>query len=84
MHQPGDIALTDVLLESASNGVATLMLNRPERLNALTPAVQGQMHRYFDEADADRKVRVIILTGSGAATPGPRSSTPGHVTCPPS
>ena len=35
-------------------------------MNALTPALQAEMHRRFDEADADSAVRVIILTGNGA------------------
>lgn len=55
------------ILYAVEDGIATVTINRPERMNALTPSVQGQMHKYFDEADADRKVRVIILTGAGAA-----------------
>ncbi|MEE8230086.1 MAG: enoyl-CoA hydratase/isomerase family protein, partial [Qipengyuania citrea] len=35
--------------------------------NALSPNLEAEIHRAFDEADADRDVRVIILTGSGAA-----------------
>lgn len=61
-----DVKQEEVLYE-VEDGIATITLNRPERMNALTPAVQKQMHRYFDEADADRDVRVIILTGAGAA-----------------
>ena len=36
-------------------------------MNALSPNLEAELHRAFDEADADRAVRVIILTGSGTA-----------------
>jgi enoyl-CoA hydratase/carnithine racemase len=36
-------------------------------MNALTPALEAELHRAFDQADADRAVRVIILTGAGRA-----------------
>jgi len=55
------------LLYSAEDTVATITLNRPERMNALSRNLESEIHRAFDEADADRAVRVIILTGSGAA-----------------
>ena len=57
---------TDILY-AAGEGIATITLNRPERMNALTHALETEMHRLFDEADADRAVKVIILTGNGAA-----------------
>jgi len=34
-------------------------------MNALTHALEAEMHRLFDQADADRSVKVIILTGNG-------------------
>jgi enoyl-CoA hydratase/carnithine racemase len=55
------------LLYGVDESIATITLNRPERMNALTPALQSEMHRAFDTADADRAVKVIILTGNGAA-----------------
>ena len=36
-------------------------------MNALSRSLEGEMHRAFDEADADRAVKVIILTGAGRA-----------------
>ena len=36
-------------------------------MNALSPGLEAELHLAFDEADADRKVRVIIMTGAGAA-----------------
>ncbi len=55
------------LIYGVEEGIATITLNRPERMNALTHTLEAEMHRAFDEADADAAVRVIILTGSGAA-----------------
>ena len=55
------------IIYNVDSGIATVTLNRPERMNALTPSLQAEMHRMFDQADADRAVRVIILTGSGNA-----------------
>jgi enoyl-CoA hydratase/carnithine racemase len=55
------------LLYSVEDGIATITLNRPERMNALTHALEEELHRIFDKADADRNVRVIILTGAGRA-----------------
>jgi enoyl-CoA hydratase len=55
------------LLYSVDEKIATVTLNRPERMNALTPKLQAAMHAAFDTADADRGVKVIILTGAGAA-----------------
>jgi len=56
----------DILYE-VEDGIATVTLNRPSAMNALSPNLEAEMHRAFDEADADRNVRVIILTGAGAA-----------------
>src|SRR5579871_4211187 len=55
------------LIYQVDEQVATITLNRPSRMNALSPNLEEELHRAFDEADADRAVRVIILTGAGAA-----------------
>jgi enoyl-CoA hydratase len=55
------------LLYSVEDQVATITLNRPERMNALSQNLETEIHRALDEADADRNVRAIILTGNGAA-----------------
>ena len=55
------------LLYAVEDGIATITLNRPEAMNALTPKMEADLHRAFDDADTDRAVRVIILTGAGAA-----------------
>jgi len=55
-------------LETArEDGVLTLTLNRPERLNALDAQMLEEMLRLFDEVDADDDVRAVIVTGAGRA-----------------
>lgn len=46
-------------------GVARLTLNRPDRLNAITDQMIVDLHRAIDDVEADRTVRVIVLTGAG-------------------
>ncbi|MBW2271111.1 MAG: enoyl-CoA hydratase/isomerase family protein [Deltaproteobacteria bacterium] len=48
-------------------GIATITLRRPERLNALTPALFKQLGAHFDEIAANPDDRVMILTGAGEA-----------------
>jgi enoyl-CoA hydratase len=55
------------LIYGVEDKVATITLNRPDRMNALSRNLETEIHLAFDEADADRAVRAIILTGSGAA-----------------
>ncbi len=55
------------LIYGVKERIATITLNRPDRMNALSPNLEAEMHRAFDQADADRAVKVIVLTGSGNA-----------------
>ena len=55
-----------VLYETA-DGVATLTLNRPERLNTITPELVGDFRKELARAQADTGVRVIRLRGAGRA-----------------
>jgi 2-(1,2-epoxy-1,2-dihydrophenyl)acetyl-CoA isomerase len=48
-----------------ADGVATLTLNRPERLNSFTVAMHGEMRAALDAVDADPVVRCLVLTGAG-------------------
>jgi enoyl-CoA hydratase/carnithine racemase len=45
--------------------VLTITLNRPERLNAWTGQMGGELMAAFDRVDADDEVRVVIVTGAG-------------------
>ncbi|WP_188187456.1 enoyl-CoA hydratase-related protein [Nonomuraea sp. SYSU D8015] len=47
--------------------VATITLNRPERLNAFTFAMRRELIDAFDLADADDDVRAVVVTGAGRA-----------------
>ncbi len=46
-------------------GVATLTLNRPERLNSFTAAMHEELRAALAEVRADRRVRCLVLTGAG-------------------
>lgn len=45
--------------------VAWLTLNRPEKLNALTPTTMRELRRFFTEVDDDEDVCVVVLRGAG-------------------
>src|SRR5258706_1464271 len=45
--------------------VATITLNRPDRLNAWTETMQRELKSAFEQAGADEEVRVIVVTGAG-------------------
>jgi enoyl-CoA hydratase/carnithine racemase len=53
------------ILYEVSDGVATLTLNRPDKLNAYVPAMGDEIVRAFRAAVGDGAVRVIVLTGAG-------------------
>ncbi len=48
-------------------GVATLSLNRPERLNAFTATMGTECLAAFDHIDADDAIRAVVVTGEGRA-----------------
>jgi enoyl-CoA hydratase/carnithine racemase len=50
-----------------SNGVATVTLHRPEKLNAFTHRMLEELVAAFGRADEDDAVRVVIVTGAGKA-----------------
>ena len=53
------------LLYDVSGGIATITLNRPDRLNAISGPMLESFSRALRDADHDRHVRVIIITGAG-------------------
>jgi enoyl-CoA hydratase/carnithine racemase len=55
----------DTLLYSIEDGIATITLNRPERMNALTLPMVSELLSVFDHTDADDAVRAVIVTGAG-------------------
>jgi enoyl-CoA hydratase/carnithine racemase len=50
-----------------ADGVATITLHRPERLNAFTPVMAAELGQAAAAADADEAVRVVVVTGAGRA-----------------
>src|SRR5258705_10862454 len=48
-----------------ADGVLTITLNRPDRLNAFTSTMGRELIEAFDRADADDEVRAVIVTGEG-------------------
>jgi enoyl-CoA hydratase/carnithine racemase len=53
------------ILYDVRDAIATITLNRPEKLNAYSPAMGGEVVAAFRAARGDDAVRVIILTGAG-------------------
>ena len=54
-----------VTLEAVRDGVGTITLNRPERLNAWTGRMEAELRHLLADADRDPEVRVIVITGAG-------------------
>ena len=55
---------TQIIYEVADN-IATITLNRPDKLNAFTGTMMYEMIEAFDQVDADDDVRAVIVTGAG-------------------
>ena len=53
------------ILSSTQNGITTITINRPSKLNALNKATIFELHQAFDAANKDADTKVIIVTGSG-------------------
>lgn len=59
--------MTDQLIETFQDGVATLTMNRPEARNALTGEMLAALSEAAVRLAADTKVRAVVLTGAGGA-----------------
>ena len=66
------IMTDELVLREDAEGVATLTLNRPDKLNALTPSVFIALRGHIDDLSKDESVRCVVLTGAG------RSFCAGH------
>jgi enoyl-CoA hydratase len=58
------MALKNIILEH-EKGIATIFINRPEKLNALNKATIQELHETLKIVDENSNVQVIIITGSG-------------------
>lgn len=55
------------VLYTKEDSIAIVTLNRPEKLNALTPDMLASIHSICDDIKRDDEVRAVILTGAGRA-----------------
>ena len=53
------------ILYDVDQKIATITLNRPDRMNAWTPIMERDVRHAMEAAAADENVRVIVLTGAG-------------------
>jgi enoyl-CoA hydratase len=57
----------DCIAFSIDGPIASISLNRPDKLNAISTAMVGELHSALDRAEATAQVRVITLQGNGRA-----------------
>ncbi|HEY78334.1 MAG TPA: enoyl-CoA hydratase/isomerase family protein [Dehalococcoidia bacterium] len=57
----------NILYDKSGNGVATVTLNRPEKLNTLSLELLRELREAMTDATSDKAVRVVIITGKGRA-----------------
>ncbi len=57
----------ETILYAVEDGIATITLNRAQKMNAFTPRMRDELIAAFDETDRDDAVRVVIVTGAGRA-----------------
>jgi enoyl-CoA hydratase/carnithine racemase len=57
----------ETILYEAADGIASITLNRPERMNAFNQTMRDELIEAFGTADEDDDVRVVIVTGAGRA-----------------
>lgn len=59
--------MSELVLTSSSDGVATVTLNRPEKRNALSIDLRRELAGAFERVGSDQEVSVVVLTGAGSA-----------------
>ena len=57
--------MTDLILTEIADGIATVTLNRPEAMNALSKALRHRLYEVMKDLDGNDEVRAVILTGAG-------------------
>jgi len=56
---------SSVILTLDSRGIATVMINRPDKHNALDPEIFAGLHDSFAQLESNKEVRAVVLTGAG-------------------
>jgi methylglutaconyl-CoA hydratase len=59
------VTLQTLSVEVSPRGIMTILLNRPERGNAVNQQMLNELSRQFGEAASDERTRVVVLRGSG-------------------
>ena len=67
MALPTSLPTFETLLYDVQDGIATVTLHRPEKMNAFTTQMRDDLVAVFDETDKNDDVRVVIITGAGKA-----------------
>jgi 2-(1,2-epoxy-1,2-dihydrophenyl)acetyl-CoA isomerase len=57
----------ETILFDKTDGVATITLNRPDKLNTFTTEMHGELKTALDDVKQDGSIRVLVLTGAGRA-----------------
>ena len=57
----------NVLVEQRKDGITFLILNRPEKRNAMSPELHHEMDDALERLAVDSDTKVLILTGAGKA-----------------
>src|SRR5215470_8152487 len=66
-HSPQPVQAGPVVLEAKHDGIAKLVMNRPDRLNALNNELAAALSDALNRISNDESVRVVVLTGAGRA-----------------
>ena len=66
MMEPSTRKLETIIIDKKER-IATITLNRPEKLNAMSPELILDLIEAFDDVDKDEDIRVMIITGAGRA-----------------
>lgn len=56
----------ETLLTGLENGIFTITINRPDKLNALNKTVIAELSAAFEEINHNKEIKCVIITGSGA------------------
>jgi len=56
-----------IIEERRVNGVVKVTLNRPEKLNAISPRMHSELRRCFEQIRLERTIRCVVITGAGRA-----------------
>ena len=59
--------MSSLVLSTSASGVATIVMNRPDKRNALSIELRRELADEFERVSSDESVSVVILTGAGSA-----------------